>query len=98
MDRNLSKRLAEQSIQEAYEIKLTAALDAGRTYGLRRPHVEEAGEQAARADREDVGRGKDVTLRPFLMFRVPLRIHYKAWCGSAVMFRTLESFAETVDS
>ena len=35
MDRNLSKRLAEQSIQEAYEIKLTAALDAGRTYGLR---------------------------------------------------------------
>jgi len=36
MDSNLlSKRLAEQSIQEAYEIKLTAALDAGRTYGLR---------------------------------------------------------------
>ena len=35
MDRNLGKRLAEQSIQEAYEIKLAAALDAGRTYGLR---------------------------------------------------------------
>ena len=35
MDSSLGRRLAELSIQEAYEIKLTAALDAGRMYGLR---------------------------------------------------------------
>ena len=43
-----------------------------------------------------MGRGKDVTLRPFLMFRVPLQIHYKG----AVSVRGLiwtEYYAETVD-
>ena len=34
MDNNLGRRLAELSIQNAYETKLAAALQSGRIYGL----------------------------------------------------------------
>ena len=35
MDTNLGKRLAELSAQDAYENKMTYALESGRMYGLR---------------------------------------------------------------
>ena len=35
MDTNLGKRLAELSAQDAYENKMTYALESGRIYGLR---------------------------------------------------------------
>ena len=48
MDTNLGTRLAELSLQDAHENKMTYALESGRIYGLRqeiRPHFETADPQ-----------------------------------------------------